>query len=126
MADPSSYRPAPGSIPTDPGVYRYIDEEGRVLYVGKAKNLRNRLSDYFVGEWGQVPRINKMLHEAVRVEWVVVRSEVEALTLEYSWIKEFEPHYNIIFRDNKSFPYLAISMGEEYPRAFITRCKHNN
>ncbi|MGO1591118.1 MAG: excinuclease ABC subunit UvrC [Ancrocorticia sp.] len=124
MADPASYRPAPGSIPAQPGVYRFRDHEGRVLYVGKAKSLRARLANYFQDERGLSPRIRQMVHTASRVEWVVVGSEVEALTLEYSWIKEFEPRFNVVFRDNKSYPYLAISLGEKYPRVWITREKH--
>ncbi len=88
MADPASYRPAPGTIPTRPGVYRFRDLEGRVLYVGKAKSLRARLSNYFQDEYSLSPRIRQMVHTASRVEWVIVGSEVEALTLEYSWIKE--------------------------------------
>lgn len=125
MADPQSYRPPTSSIPRDPGVYRFIDDEGRVLYVGKAKNLRNRLQNYFQPPENLIPRIRKMVFTATRVVWVVVGSEVEALTLEYSWIKEFEPPFNVMFRkDDKSYPYLAVSMGEEFPRAYITREKH--
>lgn len=124
MADPRTYRPKPGQIPTDPGVYRFIDPEGRVLYVGKAKNLRNRLSNYFQNPENLIPRIRQMVFAANRVVWTVVGSEVEALTLEYSWIKEFEPRYNVMFRDNKSYPYLAVSMREEFPRVWITRGKH--
>lgn len=124
MADPRSYRPAPSSIPTDPGVYRFVDEEGRILYVGKAKNLRNRLQNYFQPPERLIPRIRTMVHTATNVVWVVVGSEIEALTLEYSWIKEFEPPFNVMFRDNKSYPYLAVSLGEEFPRAYITREKH--
>lgn len=124
MADPASYRPAPGTIPTRPGVYRFRDLEGRVLYVGKAKSLRARLSNYFQDEYSLSPRIRQMVHTASRVEWVIVGSEVEALTLEYSWIKEFEPRFNVVFRDNKSYPYLAVSLSEEFPRVWITRQKH--
>jgi len=124
MADPASYRPAPGSVPAQPGVYRFRDPEGRVLYVGKAKSLRARLANYFQDERGFSPRIRQMVYTASRVEWVVVGSEVEALTLEYSWIKEFEPRFNVVFRDNKSYPYLAISLSEEFPRVWITREKH--
>lgn len=124
MADPQSYRPKPGQIPTKPGVYRFVDDEGRVLYVGKAKSLRNRLSSYFQNPDALSARIRQMVYAAQRVEWTVVATEVEALTLEYSWIKEFEPRYNVVFRDNKSYPYLAVSMREEYPRVWITRAKH--
>lgn len=126
MADPASYRPAPGTIPTRPGVYRFRDLEGRVLYVGKAKSLRARLSNYFQDEYSLSPRIRQMVHTASRVEWVIVGSEVEALTLEYSWIKEFEPRFNVVFRDNKSYPYLAVSLSEEFPRVWITRQKHKS
>lgn len=126
MADPASYRPAPGTIPTRPGVYRFRDLEGRVLYVGKAKSLRARLSNYFQDEYSLSPRIRQMVHTASRVEWVIVGSEVEALTLEYSWIKEFEPRFNVVFRDNKSYPYLAVSLSEEFPRVWITRQKHRS
>lgn len=126
MADPASYRPAPGTIPAQPGVYRFRDLEGRVLYVGKAKSLRARLANYFQDELSLSPRIRQMVHTASRVEWVVVGSEVEALTLEYSWIKEFEPRFNVVFRDNKSYPYLALSLDEEFPRVWITRQKHRS
>ena len=124
MADPASYRPAPGAIPTDPGVYRFVDGEGRVLYVGKAKSLRARLSSYFQDPGALSPRIRQMVHTAEGVEWVVVGSEVEALTLEYSWIKEYTPRFNVVFRDNKSYPYLAISVSEEFPRVWVTRQEH--
>ncbi len=124
MADPASYRPVPGTIPTQPGVYRFSDEEGRILYVGKAKSLRARLASYFQDEYALSPRIRQMVHTACAVEWVVVGSEVEALTLEYSWIKEYEPRFNVVFRDNKSYPYLAVSMHEEFPRVWITRSRH--
>lgn len=124
MADPASYRPPAGTIPTNPGVYRFRDPEGRVLYVGKAKNLRARLSNYFQDESALIPRIRTMIHTAARVEWVIVGSEVEALTLEYSWIKEFEPRFNVVFRDDKSYPFLAVSLAEDYPRVWITRQKH--
>lgn len=124
MADPASYRPAPGAIPTDPGVYRFVDGEGRVLYVGKAKSLRARLSSYFQNPGALSPRIRQMVHTAEGVEWVVVGSEVEALTLEYSWIKEYTPRFNVVFRDNKSYPYLAISVSEEFPRVWVTRQEH--
>lgn len=124
MTDPQSYRPPTGTIPTDPGVYRFIDPEGRVLYVGKAKNLRARLQNYFQDPSGLSPRINTMVHTACQVIWVVVGSEIEALTLEYSWIKEFQPRFNVVFRDNKSYPYVAISLTETYPRVWITRQEH--
>ena len=124
MADPSTYRPAPGDIPNDPGVYRFVDEEDRVIYVGKAKSLRARLSSYFQDLSALLPRTRAMVMTAARVEWVVVRTEVEALTLEYQWIKEFDPRFNVMYRDDKSYPYLAVTMSEEYPRAMITRGSH--
>lgn len=124
MADPQTYRPAPKEIPTKPGVYRFVNDEGRVLYVGKAKNLRNRLANYFQPEENLFPRTRRMVNDACRVEWTVVATEVEALTLEYLWIKEYEPRYNVVFRDNKSYPYLAVSLRDEYPRVWITRAKH--
>lgn len=124
MADPESYRPRTGDIPTDPGVYRFIDEDDRVIYVGKAKSLRNRLLNYFQDPSLLHTRTRQMVFTAVRVEWVVVASEIEALTLEYSWIKEFTPRFNVMYRDDKSYPYLAITMGEKFPRVMVTRNAH--
>ncbi|MBD0292526.1 MAG: excinuclease ABC subunit UvrC [Jiangellaceae bacterium] len=121
MADPSSYRPSPGSVPDEPGVYRFSDPAGRVLYVGKAKSLRSRLNSYFQDLSALNPRTLAMLTSAAKVEWTVVRTEVEALQLEYSWIKEFDPRFNIRYRDDKSYPYLAVTVGEEYPRAMVLR-----
>ena len=121
MADPSTYRPAPGSIPRDPGVYRFRDEHERVVYVGKARSLRSRLSSYFQDPAGLHPRTVAMLCAAASVEWTVVATEVEALQLEYSWIKEFDPRFNVKYRDDKSYPYLAITMAEEVPRAQVMR-----
>ena len=121
MADPSSYRPAPGSIPTSPGVYRFRDERGRVVYVGKAKNLRARLSSYFQDLAGLHPRTASMVLSAASVDWTVVGTEVEALQLEYSWIKEFDPRFNVKYRDDKSYPWLAVTVGEEFPRAMVGR-----
>ena len=121
MAAPSSYRPAPGSIPRDPGVYRFRDEHGRVIYVGKASSLRSRLSSYFQDISALHPRTQAMVRSGASVEWTVVATEVEALQLEYSWIKEFEPRFNVKYRDDKSYPYLAITMGEEIPRAQVLR-----
>ncbi|KGN38782.1 excinuclease ABC subunit UvrC [Knoellia subterranea] len=121
MAHPSSYRPKPGEIPTDPGVYRFRDKDGRVIYVGKAKSLRSRLSSYFQ-DIGQLhPRTASMVTSGASVEWTVVTTEVEALQLEYSWIKEFDPRFNVKYRDDKSYPYLAVTMGEEFPRAQVMR-----
>ena len=121
MAEPSSYRPAPGEIPTDPGVYRFRDADGRVIYVGKAKNLRNRLNSYFAAPETLHPKTYPMVHTAASVEWTVVASELESLLLEYTWIKEYAPRFNIVFRDDKSYPYLAITGNDLYPRAMITR-----
>lgn len=121
MADPSTYRPAPGNIPTTPGVYRFLDAEGRVIYVGKAKNLRARLSSYFQDIAALHPRTQKMVTTACAVEWTVVATEAESLALEYSWIKEFHPRFNVLYKDDKSYPYLAVTMKEAYPRAQIMR-----
>ncbi|MDO4243731.1 MAG: excinuclease ABC subunit UvrC [Actinomyces sp.] len=121
MADPSTYRPAPGEIPTSPGVYRFLDPEGRVIYVGKAKNLRARLSSYFQDVAALHPRTQTMVTTACAVEWTVVSTEVESLALEYSWIKEFNPRFNVMYKDDKSYPYLAVTMGEEFPRAQVVR-----
>ncbi len=121
MADPASYRPAPGSIPESPGVYRFRDERGRVVYVGKAKSLRSRLNSYFADFASLHPRTQSMLRAAARVDWTVVTTEVEALQLEYSWIKEFDPRFNVRYRDDKSYPYLAVLMDEEYPRVQVMR-----
>ena len=117
MADPASYRPR--EIPEFPGVYRFYNNDEKVIYVGKAKNLKNRLSNYF--QAGLAERTYRMVHEAVRVEWTIVATEVEALALEFSWIKQYNPYYNVQFKDDKSYPYLALSMGDEVPRIFITR-----
>lgn len=121
MADPASYRPAPGQIPDQPGVYRFRDESGRVIYVGKAKSLRHRLNSYFQDIAGLHQRTATMVTTASSVDWVVVQTEVEALALEYSWIKEFEPRFNVRYRDDKSYPYLALTMDEEYPRVLVLR-----
>jgi excinuclease ABC subunit C len=121
VADPATYRPAPGSIPESPGVYRFRDERGRVIYVGKAKNLRSRLNSYFADFAGLHPRTQSMLRSAAGVDWTVVATEVEALQLEYSWIKEFDPRFNVRYRDDKSYPYLAVTMNEEYPRVMVMR-----
>ena len=121
MADPSTYRPRTQDIPTSPGVYRFRDAEGRVLYVGKAKNLRNRLTNYFQDPANLHPRTHQMVFSAASVQWTVVSTEVEALTLEFTWIKEFDPRFNVMYRDDKSYPYLAVTVGEKYPRVQITR-----
>ncbi|AKK06015.1 Excinuclease ABC subunit C [Corynebacterium mustelae] len=121
MADPSTYRPAPGSIPTEPGVYKFRDARQRVIYVGKAKNLRSRLSSYFQDLSQLHPRTRQMVTTASSVEWTVVASEVEALQLEYTWIKKFDPQFNVKYRDDKTYPLLAVSVGERIPRAFFYR-----
>ncbi|HYK29669.1 MAG TPA: excinuclease ABC subunit UvrC, partial [Streptosporangiaceae bacterium] len=118
---PASYRPAPGSIPDSPGVYRFRDDRGRVVYVGKAKSLRSRLNSYFADFAGLHPRTQGMLRSAAKVDWTVVNTEVEALQLEYSWIKEFDPRFNVRYRDDKSYPYLAVTMDEEFPRVQVMR-----
>ncbi|HEV7421149.1 MAG TPA: excinuclease ABC subunit UvrC [Mycobacterium sp.] len=121
MPDPATYRPAPGSIPVEPGVYRFRDPHGRVVYVGKAKSLRSRLNSYFADVSGLAPRTRQMVTTAASVEWTVVNTEVEALQLEYNWIKEFDPRFNIRYRDDKSYPVLAVTLNEEYPRLFVYR-----
>ncbi|MGF1426955.1 excinuclease ABC subunit UvrC [Kitasatospora sp. LaBMicrA B282] len=124
MADPSTYRPAPGAIPLSPGVYRFRDEHGRVIYVGKAKSLRPRLSSYFQDLANLHPRTATMVTTAASVEWTVVGTEVEALQLEYSWIKEFDPRFNVKYRDDKSYPELAVTLNEEFPRVQVMRGAH--
>jgi len=121
VPDPSTYRPAPGTVPDAPGVYRFRDPHGRVIYVGKAKSLRNRLASYFQDPAGLHPRTFQMVTTAASVDWVVVNTEVEALQLEYSWIKEYEPRFNVRYRDDKSYPYLAVTIDEEYPRLQVMR-----
>ncbi|NMN93548.1 excinuclease ABC subunit UvrC [Antrihabitans stalactiti] len=121
MPDPSTYRPAPGSIPVEPGVYRFRDSHRRVIYVGKAKSLRSRLNSYFADISSLHPRTRQMVTAAASVEWTVVSTEVEALQLEYNWIKEFDPRFNVRYRDDKSYPVLAVTLNEEYPRLFVYR-----
>ncbi|HEY4315733.1 MAG TPA: excinuclease ABC subunit UvrC [Actinomycetes bacterium] len=121
MADPASYRPSPGSIPDAPGVYRFRDDQGRVIYVGKARSLRSRLSSYFQDLSNLHARTQTMVTTASAVEWTVVSTEVEALQLEYSWIKEFDPRFNIRYRDDKSYPSLAVTLNEEFPRLQVMR-----
>ncbi len=121
MPDPTTYRPAPGSIPDAPGVYRFSDAHARVIYVGKAKSLRQRLSSYFADPAGLHPRTRQMVTTAAHVEWTVVATEVEALQLEYNWIKEFDPRFNVRYRDDKTYPVLAVTMNEEFPRLHLYR-----
>lgn len=121
VTDPSSYRPAPGQIPTSPGVYRFRDPEGRVIYVGKAKSLRARLNSYFQDPDRLHSRTRTMVTSAASVDWTVVANEVEALALEYTWIKEFDPRFNVMYRDDKSYPSLAITVSEKFPRVLVMR-----
>ena len=119
MSDPQSYRPS--NLPTDPGVYRFFDKDEKVIYVGKAKNLKNRINSYF-GSNLQI-KTRRMVKTAVRVDWTIVNSELEALQLEFTWIKQFNPDFNVQFKDDKSYPYLAIDLAAEFPRLFISRSK---
>src|SRR5690554_2772743 len=123
MSDPVSYRPKASEIPTQPGVYRFRDANRRVLYVGKAKNLRARLSNYFAPLQSLHERTRRMVTSASSVEWTVVGTEFEALQLEFTWIKEFDPPFNVQFKDDKSYPYLAITLGDDVPRVLVTRNK---
>ena len=119
MADPQSYRPT--NLPSDPGVYRFFDKDEKVIYVGKAKNMKNRLNSYF-GSNLQI-KTRKMVNTAVRVDWTLVKTEVEALQLEFTWIKQYSPDFNVQFKDDKSYPHLAIDLKSEFPRLFISRSK---
>jgi excinuclease ABC subunit C len=121
VPDPSTYRPAAGTIPVEPGVYRFRDEQRRVIYVGKAKSLRQRLNSYFADVSALHPRTRQMVTTAASVEWTVVTTEVEALQLEYTWIKEFDPRFNVRYRDDKSYPSLAVTLYEDYPRLQVMR-----
>jgi excinuclease ABC subunit C len=121
VADPLSYRPKPGEIPTNPGVYRFRDADGRVLYVGKAKNLRARLSNYFAPLRSLHERTRRMVTTAASVEWTVVASDVDSLQLEYMWIKEFDPPFNVRYKDDKSYPFMAVTLADEAPRVIVTR-----
>ncbi|MGI9002627.1 MAG: excinuclease ABC subunit UvrC, partial [Pseudonocardia sp.] len=121
MPDPTTYRPASGSIPEAPGVYRFADPHGRVIYVGKAKSLRQRLNSYFADLANLHPRTRQMVTSAADVTWTVVATEVEALQLEYNWIKEFDPRFNVRYRDDKTYPVLAVTTNEEFPRLHVYR-----
>ena len=114
-------RPTVGSIPTKPGSYQFKDEHGRVIYVGKAANLRSRLLSYFVDPSQLHPRTASMVTAAHSVEWIEVRNEVEALMLEFSLIKQHRPRFNVRLRDDKSYPFLAVTVDEEWPRAVVMR-----
>jgi excinuclease ABC subunit C len=121
VPDPSTYRPPTGTIPEQPGVYRFWDKTGRVIYVGKAKSLRQRLNSYFADTWSLHPRTQQMVTTACRVDWVTLGTEVEALQLEFNWIKEFDPRFNVKYRDDKSYPFLAVTLHEEFPRLQVMR-----
>ena len=121
VADPSTYRPAPGTIPTDPGVYRFSDAHGQVIYVGKAKNLRQRLNSYFADPASLHFRTQTMVRTAAKVEWTVVSNELESLQLEYTWIQQFDPRFNVKYRDDKSYPWLCVTWSDEFPRVFVGR-----
>ncbi|WP_422733008.1 excinuclease ABC subunit UvrC [Micromonospora sp. WMMD558] len=121
MADPSTYRPAPGTIPESPGVYRFHDGTGRVIYVGKAKNLRSRLNSYFADPVNLHQRTRQMVFTAESVDWISVATEVEALQQEFTWIKQYDPRFNVRYRDDKSYPYLAVTLDEEFPRLQVMR-----
>lgn len=125
MAEPRAellpWRPKAGEIPAAPGVYRFSDASGRILYVGKAVNLRQRLANYFQPLRSLHERTRHMVLAASTVDWTVVGSDFEALQLEYTWIKEYSPPYNVKFRDDKSYPYLAVTLADEAPRVMVTR-----
>jgi len=121
MADVLPYKPKQGEIPTAPGVYRFLDAQGRVLYVGKAKNLRQRLSNYFAPLRTLHERTRRMVTTAASVEWTVVSTDVDSLQLEYMWIKEFDPPFNVRYKDDKSYPFMAVTLGDEAPRVLVTR-----
>ncbi|WP_028182731.1 excinuclease ABC subunit UvrC [Salinispora arenicola] len=121
MADPSSYRPAPGTIPESPGVYRFRDGTGRVIYVGKARNLRSRLNSYFADPVNLHQRTRQMVFTAESVDWISVATEVEALQQEFTEIKQYDPRFNVRYRDDKSYPYLAVTIDEEFPRLQVMR-----
>lgn len=125
MSGHLSWRPKTSDIPTNPGVYRWLDSTGRVIYVGKANNLRQRLSSYFANPEKLHKRTRKMVETAADLQWTIVKSEFEALQLEFTWIKEFNPQFNVRFKDDKSYPYLAVSMADAVPRVFITRNRDN-
>ncbi|MEO5900129.1 MAG: GIY-YIG nuclease family protein, partial [Ilumatobacteraceae bacterium] len=114
-------RPAAGTIPEGPGSYQFKDAQGRVIYVGKASSLRQRLSNYFQDPRNLHPRTAQMVATATTVEWIEVRNEVEALMLEWSLIKQHRPRFNIRLRDDKSYPFLAVTLDEQYPRALVMR-----
>ncbi|MEX2441816.1 MAG: GIY-YIG nuclease family protein, partial [Pontimonas sp.] len=117
------WRPRTADIPTQPGVYRFINQAGTVIYVGKAKNLRNRVTSYFVNPDRLIERTRRMVHTARSIDWTVVQTERAALQLEYAWIKQYQPEFNIRFRDDKSYPYLVVTVSDDIPRVFLSRRK---
>ena len=121
MASALPYKPKPGEIPTDPGVYRFLDADGRILYVGKAKNLRARLSNYFAPLHTLHERTRRMVTTAAKVEWTVVKTDIDSLQLEYTWIQEYSPPFNVRYKDDKSYPYMALTLADEAPRVIVTR-----
>jgi excinuclease ABC subunit C len=121
MASALPYKPKPGEIPTDPGVYRFLDADGRILYVGKAKNLRARLSNYFAPLHTLHERTRRMVTTAAKVEWTVVATDIDSLQLEYTWIQEYSPPFNVRYKDDKSYPYVAVTLADEAPRVIVTR-----
>ncbi len=124
MKNPAlAFRPPSGTIPEAPGCYQFKDKHGRVVYVGKAKSLRQRLNSYFAAWHTILPRTRAMLEAAASVEWIVVDTEVEALHLEYTLIQKHRPRYNVRYRDDKSYPYLVLTTSEEIPRARVMRGK---
>ena len=114
-------RPAAGTIPEAPGSYQFKDRNGRIIYVGKASNLRQRLSNYFQNPRNMHARTAQMVQTAESVEWTIVANEVEALMLEYSLIKQHDPRFNVRLRDDKSYPFLAVTSSEKWPRAQVMR-----
>ncbi len=121
MASSLPYKPKPGEIPTNPGVYRFLDADGRILYVGKAKNLRARLSNYFAPLHTLHERTRRMVTTAAKVEWTVVKTDIDSLQLEYTWIQEYSPPFNVRYKDDKSYPYMAVTLADEAPRVIVTR-----
>ena len=117
------WQPSSSDIPTSPGVYRFLDAKGRVVYVGKAKNLRSRLQTYFADPVTLHERTRRMVQSACSLDWTLVPTERQALQLEYLWIKEFQPEFNVRFRDDKSYPYLVVTVAEDIPRVFLARKK---
>ena len=114
-------RPPAGTIPETPGSYQFKDAHGRVIYVGKARNLRQRLSNYFQNPRNMHPRTAQMVETAETVEWIQVRNDVEALMLEYNLIKEHRPRFNVRLRDDKSYPFLAVTVSDDWPRPMVMR-----